>query len=197
MKLIALVGAVGVGKTYWGRQIEGRIPNCQFIQEDTSENLYLNEFYQDMKKWGFHSRISMLSMILANFNKISPKSDYVIIDRCVQELIVFATKEFEEGNMTEKEFRLYRQLFDSICSVIKTPDIYVYFHCSNQTSYNRILQRGRECEKNVTLEFCTDVMNRYNHWYKHTIANKHNALVVDTDQPVELDALCRSILESI
>lgn len=197
MKLIALVGAVGVGKTYWGKQLEEAIPKCQFIQEDTKENLYLNEFYQDMRKWGFHSRISMLSMILSNFNKISPKSDYVIIDRCVQELIVFATKEYEEGNMSRKEFSLYCQLFDSICKVVRTPDIYVFFRCSSYTSYQRVMQRGRECEKNVSLEFCADVMDRYNRWYNDKIAHSYNSFTVDTDKHIELDSLCCNILKSI
>lgn len=187
MKLIALIGSVGVGKTFWGRQLVSSLGSCQFIEEKTEENLYLAEFYSDMKKWGFHSRISMLSMVLANIKKVDCNYDYVIVDRCLQELIVFARKEYEDGNMTEKEFLLYTQIYESICSVTIQPDLYVYFYCTPKTSLERVKFRGRSVESQIKLSFLEDVMNRYNKWIDSVDNSK--VLKVNTESNVDLNSL--------
>ena len=197
MKVIALVGGVGVGKTYYGRRIASMLSNCQFIEEDTRENMYLNEFYQDMRKWGFHSRISMISMVLSNYYKISEDAQYVIIDRCVNELIVFAKKEHDEGNLTDKEFSLYSQLYEAICKSVPEPDLYVYFRCSGDTSYQRVVQRARECEKNVSKDFCIDVIQRYEKWYADNIFEKKRNVYVDTDCQVDIDKLFDQIVKTL
>lgn len=195
MKIIALVGGVGIGKTYYGEKICAGLQSCQFIEEDTTENLYINEFYHDMKKWGFHSRISMLSMIVSNLQKMNKDYDYIIFDRCVQELIVFARKEYEEGNMTEKEFALYSQLYKGIVHIAAEPDLYLYFYCKPQTALERIQNRGRECEKGVDLAFCEDVISRYNDWRKGLSNNK--VIDINTELDINLQDLITEIKERL
>lgn len=191
MPVIALVGGVGVGKTYLGRILKEKIPSAVFIEEDTTKNLYLNEFYSDMHKWGFHSRISMLAMVLSTTAGAYSQDNIVILDRCVDELIVFATKEYEDGNLTEKEFALYKQLYHGILETLPRPDAFVYFRCKPQTAYQRIHQRGRDCEKEVSLAFCEDVIRRYDTWRKQLVSEK--VLDIDTDQTLDISEIIRDI----
>jgi deoxyadenosine/deoxycytidine kinase len=195
MPVVAFVGGVGVGKTHWGRRLQELLPSATFVEEDTSRNLYLSEFYSDMKKWGFHSRISMLTMVLTSMLEVRGSKDLVILDRCVDELIVFATKEYEEGNLTEKEFALYRRLYEDILELLPRPDLYVYFRCSAQTSYVRVNRRGRDCEKNVSLEFLGDVIARYDRWRAELSSDR--VLDVDTDEAVDIEALADKIFEKL
>lgn len=198
MPVVALVGGVGVGKTYLGRQLKELLPSLKFIEEDTTKNLYLNEFYSDMRKWGFHSRISMLAMVLSNAAEAylsNNQDDIVILDRCVDELIVFATKEYEEGNLTRKEFELYKQLYYGILDTLPRPDLFVYFRCKPETSFQRIIQRGRECEKGVTLNFCEDVIRRYDAWRSQVEAGK--VLDLNTDQELDTQKIMQDILELV
>lgn len=181
MPVISLVGGVAVGKTEIGRRVSALFPEIQFVEENINKNLFLNEFYSDMKRWGFHSRISMLAMILEQSGKYYSKNGVFLIDRCVNELIVFATKEFEEGNMSIKEFDLYKQLFYAIIDVLPEPDLYIFCDCSAETSFERIKKRGRECEQGVTLSFCQDVQERYRAWRKSLI----NANVIDINTDFE------------
>lgn len=195
MPVIALVGGVGVGKTYLGRRWKEMIPSAVFIEEDTAQNLYLNEFYSDMRKWGFHSRISMLAMVLSNMAQAqlqAQQDNIVILDRCVEELIVFATKEYEEGNLTEKEFTLYKQLYYGILDILPRPDVFVYFRCKPETSYQRIMQRGRDCEKGIDISFCADVINRYDAWRDNLKLCK--VLNVDTDKELDVASVLQHIL---
>lgn len=191
MPVVALVGGVGVGKTYLGRILKEKISSAVFIEEDTTKNLFLNEFYSDMHKWGFHSRISMLAMVLSTTAGAYGLDNIVILDRCVDELIVFATKEYEDGNLTEKEFTLYKQLYYGILETLPRPDVFVYFRCKPQTSYQRIHQRGRDCEKGVSLAFCEDVIRRYDMWRKRLVSDK--VLDIDTDQPLNISKIIRDI----
>jgi deoxyadenosine/deoxycytidine kinase len=192
MNTIALVGGVGVGKSYLGRQLAERLPLAQFIEEDASDNIFISEFYEDMKKWGFHSRISMLTMTVTNMLKVRPGSKYVIYDRCVQELIVFAKKLYEDGNLSEKEFKLYLQLYDAIIKVIPSPDIYIYCYCSPETALQRIHKRGRDCESKVRLNFCYDVLKRYSIW-----RNELSGVAVidlDTETTIDLEKITKNII---
>lgn len=195
MPVIALVGGVGVGKTYMGRRWKEMTPSTVFIEEDTTQNLYLNEFYSDMRKWGFHSRISMLAMVLSNVAQAylqEQQGNIVILDRCVEELIVFATKEYDEGNLTQKEFALYKQLYHGILKTLPRPDVFVYFRCKPETSYQRIMQRGRACEKNISLSFCEDVLARYDTWRNELVSCK--VLDIDTDKEQDAAVILRDIL---
>lgn len=191
MPVIAMVGGVGVGKTYLGRMLKEKIPSAVFIEEDTAKNLYLNEFYSDMHKWGFHSRISMLAMVLSTSAGVYSQDNTVILDRCVDELIVFATKEYEDGNLTEKEFALYKQLYYGILEILPRPDAYIYIRCKPQTAYQRIHQRGRDCEKEVSIAFCEDVIRRYDTWRKQLVSEK--VLDIDTDQDLDIAKIIRDI----
>ena len=191
MPVIALVGGVGVGKTYIGRKLKEQLPSSLFIEEDTSKNLYLNEFYSDMHKWGFHSRISMLSMVLSETVCAYSSNRIVILDRCVDELIVFATKEYEEGNLTEKEFALYRQLFNSVLDLLPRPDIFIYFKCSPETSYRRVKERGRECEKHIEISFLEDVIKRYDAWRTNLTAEK--VIDLNTEKDIDISSLINDI----
>ena len=191
MPVIALVGGVGVGKTYIGRKLKEQLPSSLFIEEDTSKNLYLNEFYSDMHKWGFHSRISMLSMVLSKTACAYSSDRIVILDRCVDELIVFATKEYEEGNLTEKEFALYQQLFNGVLNLLPRPDIFIYFKCSPETSYRRVNERGRECEKHIEISFLEDVINRYDAWRTKLTAEK--VIDLNTEKDIDISSLINDI----
>ena len=191
MSVIALVGGVGVGKTYLGRKLSARMPSALFIEEDTTKNLYLNEFYSDMHKWGFHSRISMLAMVLSTTVNAYSSDRVVILDRCVDELIVFATKEYEEGNLTEKEFTLYKQLYGGILELLPKPDLFIYFRCSPETSYKRVNSRGRECEKNVEFSFLEDVIRRYDAW-RDSLSNE-KVIDLNTEEDIDISALIDDI----
>lgn len=191
MPVIALVGGIGVGKTFWGNKLVKTIQNSVFIEEQVTKNIFLNEFYGDMKKWGFHSRISMLSMILDSTKEAYGNENVVILDRCINELIVFAKKEYDENNMTDKEFVLYKQLYNAITHILPSPDVYLYFTCSPETCYTRIKKRNRECERNISEEFCRDVIYRYDLWRKTLSHDK--VIDINTDTMVDINLIKEKI----
>lgn len=89
-RLVAIVGGIAVGKTTIGNKLLSGIESLKFIEEDVSKNEFLEDFYGDMKRWAFHSRISTLAMIASNYVLDNVSEDIILMDRCLDELITFA-----------------------------------------------------------------------------------------------------------
>lgn len=125
-KLIAIVGGIAVGKTTIGHGLLDLFSNMRFIEENVSKNEFLEDFYGDMKRWAFHSRMSTLAMIASNYEKGDNETDIILMDRCLDELITFARLQFEKGNLSIREFQVYKQLYTCLVSFAPKIDGYIY-----------------------------------------------------------------------
>ena len=59
-KFIAIAGNMGVGKTTMVNFLCQRY-GFQPVYEPYTHNPYLDDFYKDMKQWGFHSQLYFLT----------------------------------------------------------------------------------------------------------------------------------------
>lgn len=181
---IAVVGGIAVGKSTIVEALSNRIQNCQVILEDVSHNVFLEDFYSDMLKWGFHSRISTLSMITANYLSCNTQEySCAIFDRCVDELITFAQMHYERGNMSSKEFSVYKSLYDSISRIALPIDLFIYCKCSPETSLERIRKRNRPFEQGISKSYLEDLNAHYESWLG-TI-DRQRVEVLDTDSALD------------
>lgn len=185
---IAVVGGIAVGKSTMVEALYNRLEGCQVILEDVSQNAFLEDFYEDMLKWGFHSRVSTLSMITANYLSCdTQKYKYAIFDRCVDELITFAQMHYERGNMTQREFGVYKSLYQSIVSITPPIDLFVYCKCSPQTSLERIRKRNRPFEQNIDASYLVDLNTHYENWLNTVDARRIE--IVNTDIAIDYDQI--------
>lgn len=159
---IAIVGGIAVGKSSIINELRNNISNCLLIEEDVSRNIFLSDFYDDMKKWAFHSRISTLAMIANNYLQIpnDPLPKVVLMDRCIDELITFAQLHYDKGNLSDKEFATYKLLYGSFLGLAPAIDLFIYVNCSAEKSLERIKQRRRSFEQGITREYIS-ILNRY------------------------------------
>ena len=193
---IAVVGGIAVGKSTIVKALSKHIQNCQVILEDVSQNVFLEDFYSDMFKWGFHSRISTLSMITANYLSCNPqKYSCAIFDRCVDELITFAQMHHERGNMSAKEFTVYKSLYESISSLAPPIDLFVYCKCSPETSLERIKKRNRPFEQGISKSYLEDLNAHYESWLD-TI-DSQRVEVVNTDSELDLHQIESIVLRYV
>jgi deoxyadenosine/deoxycytidine kinase len=58
-RFIAVSGNIGVGKTSLVRYLEQRY-GVKPVYEPFGDNPYLDDFYDDMKRWAFHSQVWFL-----------------------------------------------------------------------------------------------------------------------------------------
>lgn len=191
-KRITIVGGIAVGKTTIGHGLLNLLPNMKFIEEDVSKNEFLEDFYQDMKKWAFHSRISTLAMIASNYETEENEADIILMDRCLNELITFARLQFEKGNLSVREFQVYKQLYTCLVSFAPKIDGYIYCYCDSKISIERIKERNREFEQGIDILYIDRLNKEYGEWIESLQPEK--IYKVNTGENVDLTRIKDFIL---
>lgn len=163
-KLIAIVGGIAVGKTTIGHGLLDLFSNMNFIEEDVSKNEFLEDFYGDMKRWAFHSRMSTLAMIASNYETKDSGASIILMDRCLDELITFARLQFEKGNLSAREFKVYEHLYACLVSFAPKIDGYIYCYCDSEISIERIKKRNREFEQGIDISYIDRLNKEYSDW---------------------------------
>ncbi len=164
VKYIAIVGGIAVGKTTIGHGLLKILPNMKFIEEDVSKNEFLEDFYGNMKRWAFHSRISTLAMIASNYDVEAADSSIILMDRCLDELITFARLQYEKGNLSVREFKVYKQLYNCLIAFAPRIDGYIYCYCDSEISMERIKKRNREFEQGIDKTYVDKLNGEYDEW---------------------------------
>ena len=163
-KFVAIAGNVGVGKSMLTRLMSERL-GWQPFYEAVDDNPYLADFYQDMRRWGFHSQIYFLSRRLRYHRQLLDHPNSVTQDRSVYEdAEVFARNLHTQGNMSDRDYRGYRELYEVLVSFLPPPDLVIYLRASVPTLLDRIRQRGRDFELDIAPEYLEQLNTLYEQW---------------------------------
>lgn len=192
---VAVCGGIAVGKTTLVQRLAPKLTGCFSLIEYPERNPYLEDFYTDMKRWAFHSRMAMLAMFAARYRTlkdISPATQIVLTDRCLHELIVFAELQHSIGNLSAREFATYKALHEGFVTLAPKLDVIIYLMCSKDTALGRVQERGRSFELGISGAYLDAVARQYQNWLK-TLSGSARILTYNTDSDVDLDGLARVI----
>jgi deoxyadenosine/deoxycytidine kinase len=163
-RFIAVAGNIGVGKSTLVEFLANRLGWSPFY-EPVSENPYLADFYRDMTAWAFQSQIFFLTRRLSTHRALLDHPTSAIQDRSVYEdAEVFAYNLFLQGNMAERDYLSYRELYHVLAQFLPPPDLVVYLRASVPTLVERISQRGRDYEKEIEPEYLQRLNDLYETW---------------------------------
>jgi deoxyadenosine/deoxycytidine kinase len=164
---VAIAGNIGVGKsTLTG--ILSEAFNWNPFYEAVDENPYLADFYADMTRWSFHSQVFFLSRRLQHHRQLVDHPGSVVQDRSVYEdAEIFACNLAEQGLMSERDYRAYRDLYEGIRAFLPPPDLLVYLKGSVDTLLSRIKQRGRDFERDISPDYLHRLNILYDRWIEH------------------------------
>lgn len=163
-KFIAIAGNVGVGKSTLTEKLAAHFGWTPFY-EAVDDNPYLADFYRDMKTWSFHSQIFFLSRRLRHHKDLMRHPNHVVQDRTVYEdAEIFAANLFRQGNMHERDYRSYRELYEVMVELLPPPSLMVYLKASVPTLLRRIAKRGREFEQDIDPQYLERLNGLYNGW---------------------------------
>jgi deoxyadenosine/deoxycytidine kinase len=161
---IAIAGNIGVGKSTLTGLLAQQL-NWEPFYEAVEDNPYLADFYQDMRRWSFHSQIFFLSRRLRHHRALLDHPNSVVQDRSVYEdAEVFARNLYRQGNMGERDYKSYRELYEVLTMFLPSPDLVVYLRASVPTLRRRIALRGREFERDISDEYLAQLNELYEGW---------------------------------
>lgn len=194
---ITVAGNVGAGKSTLTKIIGEKL-NFETHFEKVDGNPYLEDFYKDQKKWGFHLQLYFLAQRFKQQKEIDCNGLNNIQDRNIYEDVeIFARNLYDNGKMTKRDYITYRDLFNDMVPHLRRPDLMIYLDGSIDTIVHRIGLRGREMEKAVDIEYWKNLHNRYEKWiaeYDQSPVLYVNIDKVDlVNNPEHVDMLCHEI----
>lgn len=161
---IAIAGNMGVGKSTLTHLLAKDFGWTPFY-EAVDDNPYLADFYKDMRQWSFHSQIFFLSRRLRYQREIANHPGPVVQDRSIYEdAEIFARNLHQRGNMSQRDYQVYRDLYDEFIQFLPRPDLVVYLKASLPTLIERIHRRGRDFEQDVSPLYMQQLNELYNGW---------------------------------
>jgi deoxyadenosine/deoxycytidine kinase len=133
--------------------------------EAVDDNPYLADFYKDMRTWSFHSQIFFLTRRLRHHRQLLDHPGSVVQDRSVYEdAEIFARNLYEQGNMTDRDYDSYHELYRVLTEFLPPPDVVVYLRASVDTLLERIRKRGREFEQDIAPAYLGQLNGLYEDW---------------------------------
>jgi deoxyadenosine/deoxycytidine kinase len=198
---VAIAGNIGSGKTTLTSKLEKHFGwEAQF--EDTDDNPYLNDFYDDMQRWSFNLQVYFLHSRFNQVVNIRRHGKNVVQDRTIYEdAHIFAPNLHAMGLMSTRDFNNYMQLFNLMTEFIHPPDLLIYLRASVPTLVSQIQKRGRDYENSIRLDYLKRLNERYEAWIGNYKEGK--LLVVDVDNinfsenPEDLGTIIHSIQTEI
>jgi deoxyadenosine/deoxycytidine kinase len=109
------------------------------------------------------------------------KSDHTIIqDRTIFEgVYVFMQNNKAMGNLSDRDYETYMELFEQMMTVVRLPDLMIYLRASVPHLVGNIQKRGREYEQSMKLEYLENLNRRYDEFINEMY--KGRVMVIDKD----------------
>ena len=183
---IVIAGNIGSGKTTLTTLLArhyGWVPKFEAVDY----NPYLEDYYKDIPRWSFALEVYFLKQRFKDILDIGQSEVTVIQDRSIFEgVYVFTVNNHLMGNLDDRDFQCYMDLFESMMTVVKVPDLMIYLRASIPHLVENIQKRGREYEQQMQLDYLKNLNRLYDEFIYHHYQGK--VLTVDVD---ELDFLNR------
>jgi deoxyadenosine/deoxycytidine kinase len=121
-----------------------------------------------MQTWSFHSQVYFLSRRLQHHRQLLDHPSHVIQDRSIYEdAEIFARNLYEQGRLSERDYRTYRNLYEGICAFLPPPNLLIYLQASVGVLAERIAMRGRDYEREISIKYLADLNRLYESWVQY------------------------------
>ena len=161
---IGIAGNIGCGKTTLTTMLAkhyGWTPKF----ESVSHNPYLEDYYRDIERWSYNLETYFLAQRFQDVLEIAKSDEVIIQDRTIFEgVYIFVANNKAMGNLSDRDFDTYMQLFNLMMSMVKKPDLLIYLKSSVPHLVSQIQKRGREYEKSISIEYLNNLNERYDEW---------------------------------
>jgi len=164
-RYVAVAGTIGAGKTSLATWLQKRYGLRPFY-EPHEANPYLEDFYADMKRWGFHSQLFFLAHKLELHQQLLASTEPAVIDRTIYEdAEIFARNLHLQGHIDKRDWQVYLRLYEGIARSLRPPDVLIALSCSVRTAKKRIAKRARAMEQGIPDAYLKRLHRLYEQWF--------------------------------
>ena len=175
---IGVAGNIGCGKTTLTRMLSahyGWTPKYEAV----TYNPYLEDYYKDIPRWSYNLETYFLAQRFRDVLEIAKSDGVIIQDRTLLEGVnIFVANNREQGNLSDRDYDTYMQLFELMMSMVNPPDLLIYLRSSVPHLVAQIQKRGREYEQSIKLDYLQGLNEHYERWMG---AYTGNLLILEAD----------------
>ncbi len=115
-------------------------------------------------------------------------------DRTIYEDCVFAKMLKDSGNMDQRDYNTYIELFQNMSNFMKKPNIIVHLDLTPDEALERIKMRARGCEVGITIEYLQGLHAAYEEFIRE-IAKTIPVIKVDYSSFRTIEEMTTRILD--
>lgn len=177
---IAIAGNIGAGKTTLTKML-AKYYGWEPRFESVVVNPYLEDYYSDLRRWSFALETYFLKERFRDLLLVNQAEHTIIQDRSIFEGVhVFVTNNYMRGDLSERDYTTYMELFALMQRVIKLPDLMIYLRKSVPTLIKQIQMRGRDYEQTMQIDYLKDLNERYEEFIYQKYPGR--VLVIESDE---------------
>lgn len=176
---IAIAGNIGAGKTTLTKML-ARYYGWEPRFESVSFNPYLEDYYTDINRWAFCLETYFLKERFKDMLAVQQATHTIVQDRSIFEGVhVFVRNNYERGDISERDYTNYMELFELMKLKMKRPDLMIYLRKSVPALIAQIQKRGRDYEQTMQLDYLKGLNDKYEDF----IFNQYDGrvLVIESD----------------
>jgi len=172
---LCIEGNIGAGKTTFAQMMAEDF-QAKLILERFKDNPFLPQFYKDPKRYAFPTEMSFLAdrhqQLVDDISQLDLFAQFSIADYDLYKSLIFA-----KVTLQEKEFELYKKVFNIIYRDIPKPDLYIYFYQTTERLLENIKKRGRDYEKDIKADYLDKINQGYLNFIKNE--NRFKTKIID------------------
>lgn len=177
---IGIAGNIGCGKTTLTEMLAEHY-QWEPRYEAVVDNPYMDDYYKDLQRWSFAMEVFFLKERFKDVLEFSNSENMIIQDRTLHEgVFVFTANNYSLGNMSDRDFETYMELYEIMMDKVQLPDLMIYLKASVPHLVENIQKRGRVCEQKIPIEYLQGLNDRYDDFIRNKYKGK--VLVIDVDQ---------------
>ena len=158
---IAIAGNIGAGKTTLTKML-ARYYGWEPRFESVSFNPYLEDYYTDINRWAFCLETYFLKERFKDMLAVQQATHTIVQDRSIFEGVhVFVRNNYERGDLSERDYTNYMELFELMKLKMKRPDLMIYLRKSVPALIAQIQKRGRDYEQTMQLDYLKGLNDKY------------------------------------